>query len=148
MSDLDFMGTVDELLLPMVGKQAPFVEEYLIDFNGTRAAIAAGYSEKTATSMASENLRKPHIIAAITAKLEESAIRNEVTIDSLTKDLRSAVRIGKQEGQASGVTGAVMAMAKIHGFANDKSTIIHKGDVNLHHTIEFVTPSGPPTNTE
>ena len=38
-------------------KQLKFVEEYLIDFNGTRAAKAAGYSEKTAYSIAYENLR-------------------------------------------------------------------------------------------
>ena len=29
-------------------KQKRFCEEYIIDWNGTRAAIAAGYSKKTA----------------------------------------------------------------------------------------------------
>jgi len=58
-------------------RQQVFVSEYLIDFNGTRAAKAAGYSEKTAYSMASENLRKPEIRALIqdqVSKAEENYI--------------------------------------------------------------------------
>lgn len=42
-------------------KQRIFCEEYLIDWNGTRAAIAAGYSKKTAQAIAAENLTKPLI---------------------------------------------------------------------------------------
>lgn len=55
-------------------KQARFVEEYLIDLNATQAAIRAGYSEKTAGSIGSENLQKPEIelaIAKARAKLSE-----------------------------------------------------------------------------
>lgn len=47
-------------------KQQLFVDEYIIDFNATRAAKAAGYSESTAAEMGYENLRKPHIDKAIT----------------------------------------------------------------------------------
>lgn len=42
-------------------RQKQFCHEYVLDFNGTRAAIAAGYSEKTAAVIASENLTKPNI---------------------------------------------------------------------------------------
>lgn len=42
-------------------KQRAFVDEYVKDFNGTQAAIRAGYSEKTARFIASENLTKPNI---------------------------------------------------------------------------------------
>jgi phage terminase small subunit len=46
-------------------KQKKFCEEYIFDFNGTRAAKAAGYSAATAYSIASENLRKPEVKAYI-----------------------------------------------------------------------------------
>ncbi len=46
-------------------KQRAFVFEYLKDRNATQAAIRAGYSEKTAYSIANENLNKPEIAAAI-----------------------------------------------------------------------------------
>lgn len=49
----------------LTGKQRRFCEEYIYDFNGTRAAIAAGYSENAAAEIAYENLRKPHIQAYI-----------------------------------------------------------------------------------
>lgn len=42
-------------------KQELFCREYLIDLNGTQAAIRAGYSEKTAKDIACQNLAKPNI---------------------------------------------------------------------------------------
>lgn len=47
--------------IELTDKQIRFCEEYVIDWNGTRAAIAAGYSEHTAHVIANENLRKPKI---------------------------------------------------------------------------------------
>lgn len=46
-------------------KQKLFCLEYLVDFNATKAAIRAGYSEHSARSIASENLTKPDIIKFI-----------------------------------------------------------------------------------
>lgn len=45
----------------LTDKQRRFCEEYVIDWNATRAATAAGYSEKTAAVIGGENLRKPYI---------------------------------------------------------------------------------------
>lgn len=42
-------------------KQEKFCQEYLIDLNGTQAAIRAGYSLKTSGQIAEENLKKPEI---------------------------------------------------------------------------------------
>ena len=49
----------------MTNKQTLFISEYLKDFNATRAAIAAGYSEDMAYSIGWENTRKPEIKKAI-----------------------------------------------------------------------------------
>lgn len=46
-------------------KQKIFCREYIYDWNATRAAKAAGYSEDTASSIGAENLRKPQIQAHI-----------------------------------------------------------------------------------
>jgi len=46
-------------------KQRIFCEQYVIDWNGARAARHAGYSEDTAAVIASENLTKPNIQAYI-----------------------------------------------------------------------------------
>jgi len=49
----------------LTGKQKKFCEEYIFDFNASRAARAAGYSESTSGEMGYENLRKPEIQAYI-----------------------------------------------------------------------------------
>ena len=62
--------------IKLTAKQRRFVEEYMIDKNATQAAIRAGYSEKTAQVIGSENLSKPIIAVEIEsglAKLAESA---------------------------------------------------------------------------
>jgi phage terminase small subunit len=41
--------------MPLTDKQKRFVTEYLVDLNATQAAIRAGYSQKTARSVGSEN---------------------------------------------------------------------------------------------
>ena len=46
-------------------KQRIFCHEYIVDWNATRSAKAAGYSEKTAYSIGNENLKKPEIDAYI-----------------------------------------------------------------------------------
>lgn len=46
-------------------KQRAFVSEYLVDLNGTQAAIRAGYSARTANRTASDLLSKPDIAAEI-----------------------------------------------------------------------------------
>jgi phage terminase small subunit len=46
-------------------KRRRFVEEYILDLNGTAAAIRAGYSEKTAYQIAFELLRIPDVQEAI-----------------------------------------------------------------------------------
>lgn len=42
-------------------KQEKFCREYLVDFNGTQAAIRAGYSKRSAYNSASLNMRNDEI---------------------------------------------------------------------------------------
>lgn len=53
-------------------KETLFIREYCQNgFNGTQAAIKAGYSKKTASEIAYENLIKPHIKIGIKDYLDE-----------------------------------------------------------------------------
>ena len=51
-------------------KQKQFCKHYIFDWNGTQAAIKAGYSQHTAGKIASENLQKPEI-KAYTKELQD-----------------------------------------------------------------------------
>lgn len=56
---------ISKPLAPLTEKQKIFCSEYILDWNGTRAAIAAGYSESSAREIASQNLTKLNILAHI-----------------------------------------------------------------------------------
>lgn len=68
-------------------KQKLFCEEFLIDLNATQAAIRAGYSKKTARSIAAENLTKPYIQEYIKSLIEERKQKIKYTQEDLLKDL-------------------------------------------------------------
>jgi phage terminase small subunit len=65
--------------MTLTGRQARFAKEYANCLNGTQAAIAAGYSPRTARAIASENLRKPSIQAEIAnqERLRETRLNAE-----------------------------------------------------------------------
>jgi phage terminase small subunit len=68
-------------------KQIRFCQEYIIDLNGTQAAIRAGYSEDSAQQIASENLLKPVIQEYIQELLDERAARTKATADFVISEL-------------------------------------------------------------
>lgn len=68
-------------------KQLRFVEEFLIDLNGTQAAIRAGYSEKTASEQASRLLANVKVADAIKQAMAERSERTKVDADWLLKRL-------------------------------------------------------------
>ena len=70
-------------------KQAAFVHEYLVDLNATQAAIRAGYSEKTARSVAAENLAKPNIQQAIQEARDAREKRSMITVEWVLAQIAS-----------------------------------------------------------
>ena len=69
-------------------RQAAFVREYLIDLNGTQAAIRAGYSKRSASGIAIRLLRKNHVQAAIQAAMDARAKRLELSADNVLEEIR------------------------------------------------------------
>src|SRR5690625_1285887 len=51
-------------------KQKRFADNYIETGNARQSAISAGYSERTASVIASENLTKPNILAYIDKQLK------------------------------------------------------------------------------
>lgn len=78
-------------------KQELFCKEYLVDLNATKAAIRAGYSEKTAQQMGSENLLKPVIAEKVKILFEARAERVELNSDWVLKQLEKVAKRCMQE---------------------------------------------------
>ena len=79
------MATKDKAQAASRGRISPkvrrFIQEYLLDLNATKAAIRAGYSERSARQHADVMLSKPHIAAAVAEAQAKRAERTEITQD-------------------------------------------------------------------
>ena len=69
------------MAIKLNAKQQRFVAEYLVDLNGSKAAIRAGYSNKTSRQIATELLSKPHISEAVAMAMSERSQRTEINAD-------------------------------------------------------------------
>ena len=68
-------------------KQKQFCEEYIIDLNGTQAAIRAGYSAKTANEQAAQLLAKLSIQEYIQKIKNQRSERVKYSQDELMRDI-------------------------------------------------------------
>ena len=82
----------------MTEKQKRICDEYLVDLNGTQAAIRAGYSAKTARAIAAENLTKPNIREYIDERMAEKEKQLIADQDEVLKYLTSVLR-GKSQSE-------------------------------------------------
>ena len=80
-------------------KQEMFVNEYLIDYNATQAAIRAGYSEKTARSIGQQLLTKLDIKNAIKEQREKIQNDNIATAKDVEEFLSLAMNDEIEEEQ-------------------------------------------------
>ena len=69
-------------------KYEKFAREYVIDQNGTRAAIAAGYSEATASSKGSQLLKIVKVRKFIDKLNSERASKLNLKAEHITEELR------------------------------------------------------------
>lgn len=85
--------------MTLTNKQKRFVYEYLIDSNGTQAAIRAGYSEKTAQEQSSRLLSNVMVQEIINNELDELYKKQKQTLikgaDLAIEALIDAVKNGK-----------------------------------------------------
>ena len=65
-------------MIKLSNKQSVFIDEYLVDFNASRAARDAGYSEKTARVKGSQLLAKVNIQAELQKRLAKRADETEI----------------------------------------------------------------------
>jgi phage terminase small subunit len=73
--------------LSLSERERRFVQEYIIDLNMTRAAVAAGYSDKAPTSVAYKVMQKPAVQKAIQNAIKDREDRTKVTADKVVKEL-------------------------------------------------------------
>lgn len=112
-------------------KQKAFVDFYVTCRNGAEAARRAGYSEKTARQIATENLSKPVILAAIAEKEDELKRKMDIDKATVIGELLGAIEIAKAKLDAGALIRAWVEVSKLLGlYAPEKikvdvSTTVH-----------------------
>lgn len=102
----------------LTDKQRIFIQNYLSNgFNATKAALDAGYSENTAYSIASENLRKPEIRSAIDAELD-FILANKKELTKKVVDKYAEIAFDKDDSSDGNRIRACDGLAKYLGMHN------------------------------
>lgn len=76
----------------LTNKEKVFIDEYLKCFSGADAARKAGYSENSIYTIASENMRKPHIRAEIDSRMAEIHMSSAEVLARLSDQARGSHR--------------------------------------------------------
>lgn len=76
-----------DVVLKREAKEEIFCQAFATCFNGTKSAIRAKYSKRTATSIASKLLTKPHIIERIEILNKRTIDKLELTRDKVTREI-------------------------------------------------------------
>jgi len=78
-------------------KQERFCQEYILDANGSRAAIVAGYSPKAAKEQASRLLTKANIVDRISQLKKDTAKEFKLTKEFVINGILEIAKDGEQE---------------------------------------------------
>lgn len=132
-----------------------FCYEYIIDHNGTKAAIRAGYSEHTAAQQASRLLKKPQITERI-EELEKDVCealglkaawvvqRLMTVVDRAMQaepvkiwnpETREMEETGEYTFDSRGANNALEILAKHLGMLESKKVTVETGDTKIRVTL-------------
>lgn len=116
-------GNVQEVIDNLTDMQRRFVEEYLVDFNGSAAVLRAGYASKYPNRAAYQLLQNPAVKAAINEfsvqNGRESMIKPEYVIDKIRKTLERA----EAQGNHTAVLRAAELLARSLGMFVERKEI-------------------------
>ena len=104
----------------MTAKQARFIDEYLVDANGTQAAIRAGYGAAGARVAAHRLLTNVAISSAIEARQRVDATRLSVDRDRVLAGLLEAVEMAREQRNPAGMVAGLREIGKLMGFYTDR----------------------------
>lgn len=149
--------------MKLTPKQEMFCREYLVDLNGTQAAIRAGYSEKTANEQSAQLLAKLSIQEYVQSLMDERKERVDITADYVLKGIKDLTErciqaqpvvvdgmpTGEYKFEANAALKGYELMGKHLKLFTDKTELTGKdgGTIKTEAVITFVNADSPPSNT-
>jgi phage terminase small subunit len=105
-----------------------FIDEYLLDHNATRAAVAAGYSKRTAAAAASRLLRHVNVAPVLKARQRELQDQLQISKDTVITELVAAIELAKAQSNPQAMIAGWREIAKLLGYYEPEK---HKVDVSV-----------------
>jgi len=102
--------------MQMTPKQLLFVNEYLVDFNASRAAVMAGFSPHTAKVQGSRLLTNVNVKALVMQRQNEASQRLQVTRDAVVLALMAVAEKACEDKQPMVIIAAMKEVSKMLGF--------------------------------
>lgn len=138
-------------------KQIRFCEEYLVDLNATQAAVRAGYSEKSAKVIGSENLTKPDIQEYIQNKQKVIQQKLDVTQERVLQeyarlaffDIRkiyteknSLIDVRTMDDDSAAAVAGIEVFEEFSGYGETREHIGNTMKVKIHNKVAALDALG------
>jgi phage terminase small subunit len=122
-------GDIKAVVKGLSPRQRRFCEEYVIDYNGSAAAIRSGYAVKWADRQAHQNLQHDGIAAYVNELQQEKAA--EIAKDVVDKEyvlskILKALGFAEDAKNTTGMLRAAELLARHLGMLTDKQEITGK----------------------
>lgn len=101
--------------MKLSARRTKFVDEYILDHNGSRAARSAGYAVPSAHVTASRLLSNDNVIAALDAKKQELAKQYDIDKHRVVNELLDAVSVARESLDAGSMIRAWCEISKLLG---------------------------------
>ena len=124
-------------------RERRFCEEYIQHYNGTRAAIAAGYAENNAKFEACDILKRPEAQEYISALKGEQTIRTKVNADYVLNAIVETLERCRQEIKPVNTpSGSVLVVQDAEGnpanaFKFDAKNVLKAAELLGKHLAMF-----------
>lgn len=116
-------GNVQEVIDNLTERQRRFVEEYLVDYNGSAAVKRAGYNTKHPARLAIEMLKHPGIKAAIDQLTIQRAGESTIKPDYVMNKLQRTIEKAEVDGNHNAVLRGCEILARALGMFIERKEI-------------------------
>lgn len=114
----------------LTAKQLRFVAEYLVDGNGARAAMAAGYGRAGAKVTAHRLTHaNPAVQAAIAARQDEDACRLEIERHTVIQGLLRAIEQARVQSNPAAMIAGWREVGRLLGLYQPDRHVVQVGSV-------------------
>lgn len=116
-------GDIQKVIDNLTPRQRRFAEEYMVDFNGSAAAIRAGYKTKYPNKVGSELLDHPGVRAAIDKITLERASKSVIKPEYVVRKIAKTIEKAEADGNHNAVLRGCELLARHLGMFIERTEI-------------------------